>query len=189
MKLAGDGAVMTRNTSFQMFSFSLMNWRRSVFRPSHVRTVAVVVGEESFETLRDGMGEVFDEVNDLIRAKEIEVDGQLFPLQFFLCGHMKFKQKILGLQGATADYACPKCTILKDSRWDMSVDNHGQQSATSGWVRVRYRYLVLLRKSRRCSAGRDRDQGERGPIDELRRNFLSGHLSVVCLDVFLPFSK
>ena len=29
-----------------------------------------------------------------------------------------------------------------------------------------------------------------GPIDdELRRNFLSGHLSVVCLDVFLPFSK
>ena len=29
-----------------------------------------------------------------------------------------------------------------------------------------------------------------GPIkDELWRNFLSGHLSVVCLDVFLPFSK
>ena len=29
-----------------------------------------------------------------------------------------------------------------------------------------------------------------GPIDdERRRNFLSGHLFVVCLDVFLPFSK
>ena len=29
--------------------------------------------------------------------------------------------------------------------------NHGQQSATSGWVRGRYRYLLLPRKSRRCS--------------------------------------
>ena len=37
---------------------------------------------------------------------------------------------------------------------------HGQQSVTSGWVGGRYRYLLLLRKSRRCSAGRDRDLGE-----------------------------
>ena len=70
---------------------------------------------------------------------------------------------------------------------------HGQQSATSDWVRGPYRYLLLLRKSRRCSAGRDRDLGElslTGPIDDdLRRNFLSGHLSVACLDVFLPLSK
>ena len=65
---------------------------------------------------------------------------------------------------------------------------HGQQSATSGWVRGRYRYLLLLSGAAALAA--IAIWASWGPIDdELRRNFLSGHLSVVCLDVFLPFSK
>ena len=92
----------------------------------------------------------------------------------------------------TIRYFLSKLIFLHPSRKDFILNiMHGQQSATSGWVRVQYRYLLLLRKSQRYSASRDRDQGcSWGPIDaELRRNFLSGHLSVVCLDVFLPFSK
>ena len=32
VKLAGDGAAMTRNTSFELFVFSLLDWGRSILR-------------------------------------------------------------------------------------------------------------------------------------------------------------
>ena len=102
---------MTRNTSSELFGFSLLDWGRSILSPSHVRVVAVCVGEESYETLRDGMKNVFAEVNGLLRDKSLTVDGEEVHLEFFLCGDMKFKQKILGLQSATATYACPACDV------------------------------------------------------------------------------
>ena len=40
--------------------------------------------------------------------------------------------------------------------FDSRLRGHGQQSAISGWVRERYRYLLLPRKSRRCSRPRSR---------------------------------
>ena len=59
VKLAGDGASMTRNTSFELFSFSLLDWGKAVLSPSCVQTVAVFAGEEDYEMLRDGIKEVF----------------------------------------------------------------------------------------------------------------------------------
>ena len=47
------------------------------------------------------------------------VDGSKLDLEIFLCGDMKFKQKVLGLQGSTANYACALCTVHKDDRYDM----------------------------------------------------------------------
>ena len=117
VKLAGDGAVMTRQTSFQLFSFSLLNWGQDVLSPSRVRTIAVVAGQESYETLRDGMKDVFQEVNDMVEEKKIDVDGKTIELDFYLCGDMKFKQKVLGLQGATANYACIRCKVEKEERY------------------------------------------------------------------------
>ena len=82
IKLAGDGASMTRHTSYQMFSFSLLNWGADVLSPSHVRAVAVVVGQESYENLRDGMRDVFQEVNELIDEKKMKVGGKNINLEF-----------------------------------------------------------------------------------------------------------
>ena len=53
IKLGGDGASMTRHTSCQMYSFSLLNWGADVLCPSHVHTVPVVLGQESYENLQD----------------------------------------------------------------------------------------------------------------------------------------
>ena len=49
IKPPGDGASMTRHTSYQMFSFSLLSRGQDVLTPSYMRTVAVVNGEESHE--------------------------------------------------------------------------------------------------------------------------------------------
>ena len=127
VKLAGDGAVMTRQTSFQLFSFSLLNWGQDVLSPSRVRTIAVVAGQESYETLRDGMKDVFQEVNDMVEEKKIDVDGKTIELDFYLCGDMKFKQKVLGLQGATANYACIRCKVEKEERYVVTSKSESGQ--------------------------------------------------------------
>ena len=54
--------------------------------------------------------------------------------------------------------------------------SHGQQSATSGWVRGWYWYLLLLRKSLRHSTGCDHDLGElRTDRRRTAEKLLSGH--------------
>ena len=70
-----------------------------------------------------------------------------------------------------------------------ACSTHGQQSATSGWVRGRYRYLLLLRKSRCCSAGRDRDLGQ--AEDRSTTNCGESFCLVICLSIvwlfFFPY--
>ena len=56
LKLAGDSATMSRNSSFQMLSFTFLNRRPDVLKMENVQTVVCVNGSESYETLRDGMG-------------------------------------------------------------------------------------------------------------------------------------
>ena len=50
---------------------------------------------KTYESLRDGMVDVFREANQLINQKKVNVDGKNVSLHFFLCGDMKFKQKVL----------------------------------------------------------------------------------------------
>ena len=45
-------------------------------------------------------------------------------LEFFLGGDYKFLLTILGLSGATSNYACAWCKIHKDNRWNMSYNVH-----------------------------------------------------------------
>ena len=56
LKLAGERAYMSRNSSFQMRSFTFLNRRPDVLKMENVQTVVCVNGSESYETLRDGMG-------------------------------------------------------------------------------------------------------------------------------------
>ena len=90
VKIAGDGASMTRNLSIEIFSFGLLDWGKSCLSPSRVRIVSAVVGQEDYETLQEGMRDVFVEVNRLLAEKSIVVDGSKLDLEISLCGDMKF---------------------------------------------------------------------------------------------------
>lgn len=52
--------------------------------------------------------------------KSIEVDGKKYALDFFLGGDYKILLIVMGLSGATSDYACLWCKIHKLQRFDMS---------------------------------------------------------------------
>ena len=49
----------------------------------------------------------------------LNVDGLIFPLEYFLCSDLKFFAIICGIESATSTYPCIWCTCLKSERHDM----------------------------------------------------------------------
>jgi hypothetical protein len=122
IKISGDGAKMTRKSSFILLSFSLLQGQNSVMSASGNHTFAVVKGSESYETLNDSFGAVFQEINDLIEVSEITIDNSKFDLEFFLGGDYKFLLIMLGMKSATSNFACVWCKVKKENRWLMDKD-------------------------------------------------------------------
>jgi len=84
------------------------------------RSICIVDGPESYQTMKTAFSEVFKDINNLIKEGEIDVDGKTIELDFYLGGDYKFLLMIMGLTNATSNYACLWCLIHKSNRWDMS---------------------------------------------------------------------
>ena len=122
IKISGDGAKMTRNSSFILLSFSLLQSRKDVMSASGNHTFAIIKGSENYETLKDSFSIIFEEINNLIEVSEITINNTKFGLEFFLGGDYKFLLIMLGMKGATSNYACLWCKIHKEHRWQMDKD-------------------------------------------------------------------
>lgn len=85
------------------------------------KTVAIV-NNKDYDTLKTALPALFQEINSLIEKGNILIVGKEVKLEFFLGGDNKFLLMIMGLNSATADYACLWCDIHKQSRWDTSQD-------------------------------------------------------------------
>ena len=128
VKISGDGARMTRNSSFILMSFALLHSDDEVMAAKGNHTIAVVKGKEDYATLKQAFGDVFKDINSLISKNKIEVGGKSINLEFFLGGDYKFILLMMGLKGATSHYACVWCKIHKDKRWDTSLNLEHYQS-------------------------------------------------------------
>ena len=78
-----------------MMSFTLLQLNESAMSAKRNRTVAIISGRENYKTLKISLSLFFDEVNQLISKGTIPIGGDF-----------KFLLMILGLNSATADYAC-----------------------------------------------------------------------------------
>lgn len=58
----------------------------------------------------------------MIAEEKVIVQGKELETEFFLGGDYKYILIMLGLNGATANYACAWCKIHKNDRWQM--DHH-----------------------------------------------------------------
>ena len=122
VKISGDGARMTRNSSYIIMSFALLQLGDDVMAAKGNHTIAVVKGKEDYNTLQKCFGDVFRDINTVISEKKIEVNGTTINLEFFLGGDYKFILLMMGLRGATSHYACAWCKIHKSERWNMNYN-------------------------------------------------------------------
>ena len=106
IKINGDGARMTRNSNFILLSFSILQTEESVMSAKGNRTLGIVNGTESYHTIKESFQSIFNEVNDLTATGKMNVDGQEVKTEFYLGDDYKFILLMLGLKGATSNYAC-----------------------------------------------------------------------------------
>ena len=56
-------------------------------------TVRIVSGFEDYDVLKASCKNIFAEINELVDAGEIEVDGHKIPLEFYLSGDYKVMEQ------------------------------------------------------------------------------------------------
>ena len=100
---------MTRNSNFLLLSFSILQTRESVMSTKGNRTIGIVNGTEGYQTIKVSFGSLFC----LIDSAKLTVDGQDLNTEFYLGGDYKFTLLMLGLRGATSNYACAWCKVHK----------------------------------------------------------------------------
>ena len=113
---------MRRNSSFILLSFSLLQNQDDVMSASGNHTFAIVKGSETYETLQDSFGMIFQEINNLIKVGEITINDSKLNLEYFVGGDYKFLLIMMGMKAATSNFACVWCKIHKDNRWEMDKD-------------------------------------------------------------------
>ena len=119
IKINGDGARMTRNSSFVLLSFSILQTGKQVMTAKGNRTIAILNGKEDYISLKNAFGNIFEEINNMIAEAKFTVNGKEHKTEFFLGGDYKYILIMLGLNGATGNYACAWCKIHKNDRWKM----------------------------------------------------------------------
>eukprot|EP00732_Lithocolla_globosa_P001709 Lithocolla_globosa_v1_NODE_915_length_3086_cov_10.832728.p1 type:complete len:893 gc:universal NODE_915_length_3086_cov_10.832728:2856-178(-) len=130
LKVSSDGASMSRTTSLEILSISLVQSEDNM--SSHgTHTIAVVKGSESYDLLAQAFQKPFEQINKLIADKNIEVDGKKFELEFFLGGDYKFLALVCGIDSASADYCCVWCKIHKKNRFNMDLNLAGLKRVLS----------------------------------------------------------
>jgi hypothetical protein len=86
IKINGDGARMTRNSSYIILSFSLLQTGQDVMSAKGNRTIAVVDSDENYVTLKIAFRSGFDKLNRLIEDGFIEVEEQKLNTEFLSGG-------------------------------------------------------------------------------------------------------
>ena len=111
VKFCGDGTSVARNTGMCLMSFYIWSADSNVSTSACHHTVVVVKGQESYEIYRTSFKNVFMSINELFSSKSVEVNGEEVQVNVCMGGDYKFILMVLGMAGATSNYACRYCKI------------------------------------------------------------------------------
>eukprot|EP00731_Ephydatia_muelleri_P028687 Em0020g331a len=126
VRISGDGARFSRTSSFVLLSYAILMPVGRYLSGIGNHTIAVVKGAEDYDTISTAFAATFQEIDGLQQLGFVAVNG--------------FMLTMLGLNAANSIYACPKCTVHRDCRWDVSKPE-------SYYSTTMARTLVTLRRA------------------------------------------
>ena len=100
VKFSGDGASFSRNATYELLSFSFPSLCDDALAGTGNHTFAAVKCTENYDNLKQALEPVLADMNELIEAQEIEVEGKIIKLEIRLGGDMKFLLVVLGMNAA-----------------------------------------------------------------------------------------
>lgn len=116
VKLSGDGTKIGKRLNVINITYTIINEKNRAMSEKGNYLLAVIKAKESYETLSQSLSDIIKEME---KMGEINVDGNIYHLEYFLGGDWKFLACVCGIGGANADYACIWCTCPKLKRHDI----------------------------------------------------------------------
>ncbi|KAJ8049453.1 Proline-rich transmembrane protein 1 [Holothuria leucospilota] len=130
IKISGDGTRIGKRIHVLNFVFSIIGQQGcSGEKGSYL--VGIIKVPEKYESLKEGLKDIIEEVNNL---KEITVDDNIFQVEFYLGGDLKFLNLVMGIDGFSAKNSCLWCKCPAKERfntekqWSMSDTRFGARS-------------------------------------------------------------
>eukprot|EP00731_Ephydatia_muelleri_P033905 Em0041g18a len=140
VRISGDGAKFSRTSSFVLLSYAILMPVGRYLSGIGNHTIAVVKGAEDYDTISTAFAATFQEIDGLQQLGFVAVNGVSYNIELFFSSDMKFMLTMLGLNAANSIYACPKCIVHRDCRWDVSKPE-------SYYSTTMARTLVTLRRA------------------------------------------
>ena len=88
VKISGDGVRLTRNTTFIILSFALLQNNSHLMSARGNNTITIVKGSENYETLKESFANVFSDINDQNSMTKITIYGKEIKLEILFGGRL-----------------------------------------------------------------------------------------------------
>ncbi|XP_065175871.1 uncharacterized protein LOC135805713 isoform X2 [Sycon ciliatum] len=122
VKISGDGAQFSSTSSFVLMTYCILFGATNTQASSSHMSFAALKGSETYETLRDGFKDVWTEINALIKDPTVKVGDKTVRLNIVFAADYKFLLLTMGMNKASARYACVWCKVADKDRHDMTKD-------------------------------------------------------------------
>jgi hypothetical protein len=125
LKLAADGAKVSRISSFLVLSLAVLNDGDAVMSSTGQHTLAIVSSDEKYFTIKECFCTICYQINNLLSQSNGNIVYATKPkkklrLEIFLGGDMKYLLTVIGMNAANTNLACLYCKLEKKNRSDTS---------------------------------------------------------------------
>ena len=142
IRLAGDGTNVASQFTVLNFTFGFLDrfnestdlniTRNGTVDPNTALGNFILgkfhIRKECYDDLKIALKELAEKLSEL---KEIELDGIIYQIEFFLGGDLKFIAIVIGINAASSNYPCPWC-ILHKNQFSTNICDHKINRILSG---------------------------------------------------------
>jgi len=118
VKLTGDGTQIGKRLHVVNFGFTLLEEGDLSYSYLGNHCIAIIKEPEKYDSLVLSLADIRTEVESL---PNIEINGIVFNIEYYLGGDWKFLATITGIDSASANYACIWCKCPAIERHDSSI--------------------------------------------------------------------
>ena len=118
IKLTGDGTRIARSLDVVNIAFTIIDEGRKAQSVLGNYSIAILKVSEKYEELQAGLKDICSEAKDI---EVVTIEGQIYRVQFYLGGDLKFLALACGIESANAEHACVWCKCSKGKRADMQM--------------------------------------------------------------------
>ena len=115
IKVSGDGTRAGKRLQLLNVTYTIINEEKIAMSEKGNYIVAVIKTKDDYEGIRESLSDLIVGMRNM---KDINIDGKVYNIEYFLGGDWKFLATVCGIGPANQDFACIWCKCPRSERWN-----------------------------------------------------------------------